>query len=141
MVLINVTSVNVVNGCGFGSGPPLNRLHRYHAEGLSCSLWIGKNPKVETRNQKRQRAAALATGAAAVCTAPFDFTAFVLPVRSAGDVGNKPRVHVCCCLVAGLERDHRNNWNFGTLGTDVSLIRLERSEAVERFERFELTSI
>jgi hypothetical protein len=34
-------------------------------------------------------------------------------------------------LVAALERDDWNNRNFGTLGTDVSLIRLERSEAVE----------
>src|SRR5262245_48274147 len=44
-------------------------------------LGIGK-----TRNLKRRRAAALATGAAAACTAEFDFTTFVLPVRCAGDV-------------------------------------------------------
>src|SRR5262249_60857815 len=37
-----------------------------------------------------------------------------------------------------VDRDHWNNWNFGTLGTDVSLIRLERSAAVERLEPLEL---
>src|SRR5262249_36025346 len=30
-----------------------------------------------------------------------------------------------------VDRDHWNNWNFGTFGTDVSLIRLERSRAIE----------
>jgi len=32
------------------------------------------------------------------------------------------------------------NWHFGTVGTDVSVIRLERSAAVERLEQFELGS-
>ena len=34
-----------------------------------------------------------------------------------------------------VDRDHWNNWNFGTLETDVGLIRLERSKAVEPFDR------
>ena len=39
-----------------------------------------------------------------------------------------------------MDRDHWNNWNFGTLETDVGLIRLERSKAVERLERLERDS-
>jgi hypothetical protein len=40
-----------------------------------------------------------------------------------------------------VERDDWNNWNFGTLGTDVNLKRLELSAAVERLERFEHPSV
>jgi hypothetical protein len=37
-------------------------------------------------------------------------------------------------LVAALERDDWNKWNFGTFGTDVSLKRFERNVAVKPFD-------
>jgi hypothetical protein len=69
----------------------------------------------------------LETGAPVVCPAPFDFTAFVLSVRSAGDVELGQGLRHFLFLVAQAKRDDWNNWNFGTPGTCGSLKSFERS--------------
>ena len=61
------------------------------------------------------------------------FLRFVLPVRPSGVMATETRSQT---FPDGLLRDwSRTIGTTGTLGTDVSLIRLERSEAVKRLER------